>query len=132
MRGNVPIPELQYTEDVWLMVVVTCIRDRRTQQGKRFCDVAARNATGTITLKIWSEVIDVCGELKPGLWGITGKLESFQDRAQFIVAEYRPITVEQYREHQNADPCCRALTRWTSRRLRFLTFASESARNSSG
>ena len=104
MKGNVPIPELQYSEDVWLMVVVTGIRDRRTQQGKRFCDVAARNATGTIALKIWSEVLDACGELKPGLWGITGKLESFQDRAQFIVAEYRPITVDQYREHQNADP----------------------------
>ena len=104
MRGNLPIPELPYGEDVWLMVVVTGIRDRRTQLGKRFCDVAARNATGTITLKIWSEVLDACGELKPGLWGITGKLESFQDRAQFIVAEYRPITVEQYREHQNADP----------------------------
>ena len=104
MKGNVPIPELQYSEDVWLMVVVTGIRDRRTQQGKRFCDVAARNATGTIALKIWSEVLDACGELKPGLWGITGKLESFQDRAQFIVAEYRPITVDQYREHQNAEP----------------------------
>jgi len=104
MKGNVPIPELQYSEDVWLMVVVTGIRDRRTQQGKRFCDLAARNATGTIALKIWSEVLDACGELKPGLWGITGKLESFQDRAQFIVAEYRPITVDQYREHQNADP----------------------------
>ena len=104
MRGNLPIFDLPYGEDVWLMVVITCIRDRRTQQGKRFCDVAARNATGTITLKIWSEVLDACGELKPGLWGVTGKLESFQDRAQFIVAEYRPITVEQYREHQNADP----------------------------
>lgn len=104
MRGNLPIPELPYGEDVWLMVVVTGIRDRRTQQGKRFCDVAARNATGTITLKIWSEILDACGELKPGLWGITGKLESFQDRAQFVVAEYRPITFEQYREHQNADP----------------------------
>jgi DNA polymerase elongation subunit (family B) len=28
----------------------------------------------------------------------------FQDRAQFVVAEYRPITLEQYREHQQADP----------------------------
>ena len=43
-------------------------------------------------------------EIKPGLWGITGKLETFQDRSQFVVAEYRPITLEQYREHQDADP----------------------------
>jgi DNA polymerase elongation subunit (family B) len=89
MKGNVPIPELQHGEDAWLMVVVTSVRDRRTQQGKRFCDVLARNATGSIPLRIWSEVLDTCKEITPGLWGIT---------------EYRPITVEQYREHQNAEP----------------------------
>ena len=104
MKGNVPIPELQHGEDAWLMVVVTSVRDRRTQQGKRFCDVVARNATGSLSLRIWSEVLDTCKEITPGLWGITGKLESFQDRPQFVVAEYRPITVEQYREHQNAEP----------------------------
>src|SRR6266536_4744191 len=104
MKGNIPIPELPLAEDVWLMVVVTTVRERRTQQGKRFCDALARNATGSIPLKIWSEVIDACREIKPGLWGITGRLESFQDRLQFVVAEYRPITLEQYREHQGANP----------------------------
>ena len=104
MKGNVPIPELQHGEDAWLMVVVTSVRDRRTQQGKRFCDVGARNATGSLSLRIWPEVLDACKEITPGLWGITGKLETFQDRPQFVVAEYRPITVEQYREHQNAEP----------------------------
>src|SRR4026208_1261839 len=104
MKGNVPIPDLQYSEDAWLMVVVTVVRDRRTQQGKRFCDVGARNATGTISLRIWSEVLDACKQITPGLWGITGRLESFQDRPQFVVAEYRPITIEEYREHQNAEP----------------------------
>ncbi len=104
MRGNIPIPELPHAEDVWLMVLVTSVRDRRTQQGKRFCDAVARNATGTIALKIWSEVLEICNEIKPGLWGLTGRVESFQDRPQFVVAEYRPITLEQYREHQSADP----------------------------
>jgi hypothetical protein len=42
--------------------------------------------------------------LKPGLWGITGRLETYQDRAQFVLAEYRPITVEKYREQLNSDP----------------------------
>ena len=104
MRGNIPIPELPSGEDVWLMVVVTSTRDRRTQQGKRFCDAQARNATGTISLKIWSEVLDACKEIKPGLWGLTGRVENYQDSQQFVVAEFRRITVEQYREHQGVDP----------------------------
>jgi hypothetical protein len=104
MRGNIPIPELPRGEDVWLMVVVTSVRDRHTQQGKRFCDAMARNATGSISLKIWSEVLEICKEIQPGLWGLTGRLENFQDRPQFVVAEYRRITVEQYREHQGTDP----------------------------
>ena len=104
MRGNIPIPEIPHGEDLWLMVLVTSVRERRTQQGRLFCDASARNATGTITLKIWGEVLETQKEIKPGLWGITGKLETFQDRSQFVVAEYRPITLEQYREHQKADP----------------------------
>ena len=86
------------------MVLVTSVRERRTQQGRLFCDASARNASGSITLKIWGETLESQKELKPGLWGITGKLETFQDRSQFVVAEYRPITIEQYREHQQADP----------------------------
>jgi len=104
MRGNIPIPDLPRDEDVWLMVVVTSVRDRRTQQGKRFCDALARNATGSIPLKIWSEVLDACNEIKPGLWGLTGRVENYQDRPQFVVAEFRRITIDQYREHQGVDP----------------------------
>ena len=104
MRGNIPIPEITQGEELWLMVVITSVREKRTQQGKRFCDATARNATGSLALKIWEETLDAWKEITPGLWGITGKLETFQDRAQFVVAEYRPITLEQYREHQNADP----------------------------
>jgi hypothetical protein len=104
MRGNIPIPEMPQGEDLWLMVVITSVREKRTQQGKRFCDATARNATGSLPLKIWGETLDIWKELKPGLFGIAGTLETFQDRPQFVVSEYRPITLEQYREHQNADP----------------------------
>jgi len=104
MRGNVPIPELPHAEDVWLILLITSVRERRTQQGKVFFDAVARNATGSLVLKFWNEILEPGKQLKPGLWGITGKLEIFQDRPQFIVAEYRPITIEQYREHKKADP----------------------------
>jgi hypothetical protein len=92
-----PIPEIPHGEDLWLMVLVTSVRSRRTQQGRLFCDAMARNSTGTLTLKVWDEVLAAQGDLKPGLWGITGRLETYQDRAQFVLAEYRPITVEKYR-----------------------------------
>ena len=104
MRGNIPIPEIPFAEELWLMVVITSVREKRTQQGKRFADATARNTTGSLPLKIWGETLEAWKEIKPGLWGITGRLESFQDRSQFIVTEYRPITVELYREHQNAEP----------------------------
>ncbi|MCU1264298.1 MAG: hypothetical protein JWM21_616 [Acidobacteria bacterium] len=104
MKGNTPISELTYGEDVWLIVAVTSVRERRTQQGKLFCEAQARNASGSLTLKIWSEALETWKDLKPGLWGITGRLEVYQDRPQFVLAEYRPITLEQYREHQGSDP----------------------------
>ena len=86
------------------MLLVNSVRSRRTQQGRVFYDAVGRNPTGIIQLKVWGEVLEGQGELKPGLWGITGRLETFQDREQFVVAEYRPITVEQYREHLHGDP----------------------------
>src|SRR6185437_10268771 len=104
MRGNIPISELNYGEEVWLTVVVTAVRERRTQQGKLYYEAQARNASGSISLRIWNEAIEIWKEIRPGLWGITGHLESSQDRPQFVVAEYRPISVEQYREHQHLDP----------------------------
>src|SRR5258708_27755611 len=104
MKGNIPIPELPFAEEVWLMVVVTSVRERRTQQGKPFRDASARNTTGSLALRVWGDVLEGREELKPGLWGVTGKLESFQDRSQFVVSEYKPITLEQYREYLGGDP----------------------------
>src|SRR5438067_6715612 len=104
MKGNIPIPELPFAEEVWLMVAVISVRELRTKDGKPFREVSARNSTGTLPLKIWAEVLEGREELRPGLWGVTGKLESFQDRNQFVVSEYRPITLEQYREYLGCDP----------------------------
>ena len=70
MRGNVPISEIPLGEDLWLMVLVTSVRERRTQQGRLFCDASARNATGSLTLKIWSEVLETQKEI--GSWGVSG------------------------------------------------------------
>jgi len=86
------------------MVAVVSVRERRTKDGKPFREVSARNSTGTLPLKVWSDVLEGREELRPGLWGVTGKLESFQDRNQFVVSEYRPITLEQYREYLGCDP----------------------------
>jgi hypothetical protein len=104
MKGNIPIPELPFSEEVWLMVAVTSVRERRTQQGKPFRDASARNATGSLALKVWGEVLEGREELKPGLWGVTGKLEAFQDRSQFVVSDYKPIQIDQYREYIGCDP----------------------------
>src|SRR3989454_3917873 len=104
MKGNIPIPELPFSEEVWLMVAVTSVRERRTQQGKPFRDASARNATGSLALKIWAEVLEGRENLTPGLWGITGKLEPFQDRSQFVVSDYKPIKIDQYREYVGCDP----------------------------
>jgi DNA polymerase elongation subunit (family B) len=104
MRGNIPIPDIPHGEDLWLMVLITNVRERRTQQGRLFYDCTARNASGSITLRLWEEILEGQQQISPGLWGITGRLETHQDRPQFTVAEFRPITLEQYREHQNSEP----------------------------
>lgn len=104
MKGNISIAELKPGEDIWLAVAVTSSREIRPQQGKPFLLASARNATGKIALKIPSEIIQSSSAIKPGLWGIVGRLEAFQNQPQFVVSELRPITVEKYRELQNADP----------------------------
>jgi hypothetical protein len=104
MKGNIPIPELPFSEEVWLMVAVTSVRERRTQQGKPFRDASARNGTGTLPLKVWGEVLEGRPDLKPGLWGVTGKLEAYQGSSQFVVSDYKPIAIDQYREYQGCDP----------------------------
>ena len=104
MRSNVPIPEIPHGEDLWLILLVVSVRERRTQQGRLYYDLSARNATGSILLRIWDDVAQTQPPIRPGLWAVKGKLESFQERNQFVLTEYRPTTIEKYREHQNAEP----------------------------
>ena len=104
MPGNIPIPELKLAEAVWLVLVVTSVRTRRTHQGELFHLAAARNATGSLPLKISAEAIGDTGTIKPGLWEVVGRLEAFQNLVQFAVDEYRSISVERYRQLQDADP----------------------------
>lgn len=104
MLGNIPIPELPNDENVWLILFVSAIRDRRDPQGRGYKEVYARNSTGTLTIRIWNESIEQLGQIKPGLWRITGKFVVVQDRAQFIAFEYEPITLDHYREHQMVAP----------------------------
>ena len=104
MRSNVPIPEIPHGEDLWLILLVISVRERHTQQGRLYYDVSGRNATGSILLRIWDEVAQTQPAIRPGLWAVRGKLETFQERNQFVLAEYRPTTIEKYREHQNAEP----------------------------
>jgi hypothetical protein len=104
VRSNVPIPEIPHGEDLWLILLVISVRERRTQQGRLYYDVSGRNATGSILLRIWDEVAQTQPPIRQGLWAVRGKLETFQERNQFVLAEYRPTTIEKYREHQNAEP----------------------------
>lgn len=104
MKGNISIPDLLLGEDVWLTVTVTSAREIKPQQGKPFHLATARNASGTIALKIPSEILQRGAPLKLGLWGIVGRLETFQNQPQFAVSELRPISLEKYRELQSGEP----------------------------
>ena len=87
------------------MVAVTSVRERRTRDGKPFRELAARNESGTVAVKIWSDVLQAAREeIKPGLWKIAGKLESFQDQTQFVATQYRTVSLEEYRENLGCDP----------------------------
>jgi hypothetical protein len=104
MKGNIPISELNPGEDIWLAVAITSAREIRPQQGKPFFLASARNASGTIALKIPSDNLESTAAIKPGLFGIVGRLEMFQGQPQFVVSELRPITADKYRELQKAEP----------------------------
>jgi len=104
MKGNIPISELPSGEDIWLTVTVVSAREIRPQQGKPSFLCSARNASGTIKLKIPSELLQSRTTPTVGLWGIVGRVEDFQGQPQLLVSELRPITIEKYREFQGAEP----------------------------
>jgi hypothetical protein len=104
MKGNIPIPELPAGEEIWLAVVVTSVKERRTQQGELFRLANGRNATGSVSIKVPGQAVGEGKPLRPGLWGIVGRLETFQNQPQIVLSEYRSITIEKYRELQGAEP----------------------------
>ncbi len=104
MRGNIPIPELPPDVETWLIVAVTNVREGTTRNGAPFITAVARNASGSIPLRIWSDAIDPAEPLVPGLWGIEGRRETFERNDQFIVTRYRSVTIDKYREHQHTEP----------------------------
>jgi Predicted 3'-5' exonuclease related to the exonuclease domain of PolB len=104
MKGNIPIPELPFAEEVWLMVAVTSVRERRTQQGKPFRELSARNHTGSLVIKIWSDILETHGEIKPGLWKIGVRAEDYQNQKQFVATQYRAVSIDEYREKLQCDP----------------------------
>jgi DNA polymerase III alpha subunit len=104
MKANIPIPELRFDEEVWLMVFITSVREGRTKQGKPYRDVSARNSTGSVALKIWADALEGHEEIGLGFWAIQGRLEAYQNQTQFVVSKYSRTTIEKYREHQKAEP----------------------------
>ena len=104
MKGNIPLSELPSDEDIWLAIAVTSVREIRPQQVKPFFLAIARNSTGKIMLKVESEILQPSTIIKPGLWGVVGRVERFQNQTQLVVSEIRPITEEKYRELQYAEP----------------------------
>jgi hypothetical protein len=104
VKGNLPIADLPLDEEVWLVVAVQTVRTSRTKAGRPFYEAIAENASGRLALKVWSESFDPAVELAPGLWGLEGKRQVYQEQSQFVVSRYRPITLEKYRELQGGDP----------------------------
>jgi hypothetical protein len=97
-KANIPIPELPFNEEVWLIVSVMSVREGLTKQGKPFRELRACNSTGSLAVKIWAPALEGV------VWAIKGMLEAYQDQPQFVVSKYSRMTIEKYREHQKAEP----------------------------
>jgi hypothetical protein len=104
MKGNIPIPQMRPGEDLWMAVALTSVREINPQQGRPFLLAAARNASGRVALKIPAELYHTGPPVMPGLWGVVGRIQQFQNQTQFVVSEIRPITIDKYRELQGAEP----------------------------
>src|SRR5262245_37364101 len=87
MIGNIEITLLPQNEDFWLAVAITSVREVRPQQGKSFRLATARNASGTVVLKISDDILQANFRPAPGLWRIAGRLELFQGHPQVVVSE---------------------------------------------
>lgn len=100
MLGNLPITDLPDAEETWLMLAVTSVRRRTTQQGHPFYEARGCNATGCVSLRAWSETIHKSGALSPGLWRVTG----FWRERLFVATEYEPVSLETYIQDHGYEP----------------------------
>jgi DNA polymerase III alpha subunit len=104
MRGNISLSDLPQEQEVWLIVCVSGVSYSVTKTGKRYAEAAACNATGQIKLRCWNETLERYGQLRAGLYGVTGALNSYREQQQFVLSSFRPIDAATYREHQQGDP----------------------------
>ena len=104
MKGNVSLQNLPEGQEVWLVVCVSGVSYSQTKTGKRYAEAAAGNATGNINLKCWSETLDRHGELRAGLYGLTGALTVYREQQQFVLSSFSSIDDATYRAHQPGEP----------------------------
>jgi hypothetical protein len=104
MKGNVPIPHLPLDEEVWLIALVSTVRECTSRNGKRYFDLTAQNATGRAQVRIWQEAYDDLGPIRPGLWKIAGKARVYEGQKQFTATNYKPVSLDDYRGFHRADP----------------------------
>jgi hypothetical protein len=104
MKGNVPIPHLPPEEEVWLIALVSAVRDCTARNGKRYFDAMAQNASGRVQVRIWQEAYDDLGPIRPGIWKIAGKARLYEGQKQFVATNYKPATLDDYRGYQRAEP----------------------------
>jgi hypothetical protein len=104
MKRNPCIPDLFEGDNAWMVVAIYSSRSGTTKRGEQFFDAIGANSTGKIALKAWSEACKQWGELGPGLWGVIGRVELYQDQPQFVLSEYRRIDLEKYLEQDGQLP----------------------------
>lgn len=104
MKRNPAIPDLFEGDSAWLVVAVYSARCGTTKRGEQYFDAVGFNSTGKIALKAWSEACKQWGELSPGLWGIVGRVETYQEQPQLVMSEFRRIDLEKFIEQDGQPP----------------------------
>src|SRR5215831_12276392 len=104
MKSNQPLHKLIPGEEVSAVLLITSVQWGRTRQGRPFYDARGRNSTGSITLRVWADVMERIGVLKPGLWEVTGRVEVFQSAPLLVLSSYNISTLDTYRRNHGDDP----------------------------
>jgi hypothetical protein len=104
MRGNIPLSDLPQGREVWLIVCVSGVSYSVTKTGRRYIESNAYNGTGHIKLKCWCETLERFGQLRAGLYGLTGAFTLYREEQQFVLSSFSPIDAAIYREYQHGEP----------------------------